>query len=315
MASEPDWYANTAQMNPNEKNPNHARLLRLASQASMAVALTLIVAKSIAYQHSPAVSLLASLLDSVIDSAASLATFIAVRYALVPADDQHRFGHGKAEALAALLQSILLVFASFMLLREALLRLWNPEAAPSLAWGIGVMGLSLLLTTALLALQRYVISRTHSVAIEADSLHYKADLLSNAAIIVALILAQRGFYLADPIMACLIAVYLLSSTRQILRRALDELLDRELPSEQREAILTTAMQCTDVRGVHDLRTRMSGPTAIIQMHLELDGTLSLIDAHAIADSVEQAILDRYPEADVVIHQDPIGVRERRRWTQ
>ena len=291
---------------------DEARLLRLATRASVAVALTLIVAKGAAWAGTGAVSLLASLIDSLMDAAASLLNLLAVRYALTPADREHRFGHGKAEALAALAQALLVIGSSVYLISEALGRLRQPQPLQSVDAGIVVMLLSLAATAGLLLLFRHVIRRTQSAAIRADALHYRGDLLGNTAVLAALLLSQAGWPGADPLFAIAIAVYLILCTRPILRQAFDELLDRELPAAERDAIIETARSQPQVQGVHGVRTRRSGR---LQMHIELDGGMTLSEAHRVADAVESAIGRAHPGTDVAIHQDPAGLQESHPWAQ
>jgi ferrous-iron efflux pump FieF len=288
-----------------------ARLLRLATSASVAVAVTLIVAKTLAYLQTGSVSILASLVDSLMDSGASLLNLVAVRYALAPADRKHRFGHGKAESISALAQSALIILSGIYLLVEALRRLQSPRELPTLELGIAVMLFTIVMTLALLALQGYVIRRTHSAAIRADALHYRTDLLTNSAVILALVLAQWGWTGMDPLFAAGIAVYILLSARRIMADAFNELLDRELPEPQRQLIHETANRHPAVHGIHDLRTRSAGRVDFVELHLELDGDMPLRQAHHIADEVAAAIRRALPGADVVIHQDPAGLRERR----
>lgn len=286
-----------------------ARLLKLATNASVTVAVILIAAKGVAYWQTSSMSILASLVDSLMDSGASLLNLIAVRYALAPADRQHRFGHGKAESIAALAQSTFIIGSGLFLLFEASRRLMDP--APLTAYGIGlaVMVFTIAATAGLLLLQGYVIRRTGSAAIRADALHYRTDLLTNSGVIVALLLAQYGWAGMDPLFAIIASIYILWSARAIMRDAFNELLDRELPDEQRAQILAIAEGHPEVSGVHDLRTRSSGRIDFIEMHLELDGAISLFRAHTISDEVEAAIITAMPAADVVIHQDPAGIVE------
>jgi ferrous-iron efflux pump FieF len=245
------------------------------------------------------------------DSGASLLNLVAVRYALAPADRKHRFGHGKAESISALAQSALIILSGIYLLVEALRRLQSPRELPTLELGIAVMLFTIVMTLALLALQGYVIRRTHSAAIRADALHYRTDLLTNSAVILALVLAQWGWTGMDPLFAAGIAVYILLSARRIMADAFNELLDRELPEPQRQLIHETANRHPAVHGIHDLRTRSAGRVDFVELHLELDGDMPLRQAHHIADEVAAAIRRALPGADVVIHQDPAGLRERR----
>lgn len=297
-------------MADNSLHPDDAaRLMRLATTASVAVAVTLIVAKAVAYAQTGSMSILASLIDSVMDSGASLLNLFAVRYALAPADRKHRFGHGKAESISALAQSTLIIASGIYLLVEAGKRLRAPQELPTLEIGIAVMLFTIVATLALLTLQQYVIRRTQSAAIRADALHYRTDLLTNSAVIVALLLANWGWSGMDPLFACGIAIYILLTARHIMSDALNELLDRELPEARRQLIRDTANHHADVHGIHDLRTRSSGRVDFIELHLELDGDMTLRRAHRIADEVIAAIKIEIPGADVVIHQDPAGLSE------
>lgn len=289
-----------------------ARLLRLATNASVSVALLLILAKAWAWWHTQSVSILASLIDSLMDSGASLLNLIAVRYALMPADRNHRFGHGKAESIAALLQGLFIVGSGVFLIAEAVQRLLHPVPVSTAGLGMLVMLFTIAMTLGLLALQGYVIRRTQSAAIAADALHYRTDVLSNSAVLLSLALAQFGWTACDPLFALGIAVYILLAARQLIGTALNELLDRELPEEKRAGILAAACAHPAVCGVHDLRTRAAGRVEFVELHLELDEQLPLLRTHAIADEVAAAIRRKLPGADVVIHQDPAGLHERRR---
>jgi len=290
-----------------------AQLMRLATYASVGVAVVLLAAKLVAYVMTDSVSLLSSLIDSLLDIAASLINLLAVRTALVPADAEHRFGHGKAEPLAAMGQSAFIAGSAVFLLVEASNRIVNPAPVQNSGVGLAVMTLSILATIALVAFQRHVIRRTRSVAIRADSLHYFSDLLVNVAVICALLVWREfGWALADPLFAAAIGIYILWTAWQIAHGALDLLMDHELPEAERRRIREIALANPEVRELHDLKTRSSGQAAFIQFHLELDGDMALIRAHAVSDQVELAILDAFPGADVIIHQDPAGLPEGRR---
>ena len=284
-----------------------ARLMRLATYASVSVALVLIAAKLVAWQLSGSVSLLATLVDSGLDALASLINLLAVRHALSPADNEHRFGHGKAEALAGLGQAALITGSSFFLMYEAIQRILVPEAIESFHIGMWVMVFSILMTLLLLTFQHHVITRTQSTAIRADALHYRTDLLVNASVLLALALSFWGWPGFDAIFAMAIAFYILYSAWEIISHAFDHLMDRELPDEDREVIERTVLAHPDVRGVHDLRTRRSGTAVFVQMHVELDDDLSLLEAHRIADEVESEVVRAYPGAEVIIHPDPLSV--------
>ena len=284
-----------------------AKLLRLATYASISVALVLIVAKLIAWGLSDSVSLLATLIDSVLDALASLINLIAVRHALTPADKEHRFGHGKAEALAGLSQSLFIVGSAGFLLLEASRRIINPTEVQAAGIGIAVMVFSIIATLALLGLQSHVIRKTNSTAIKADSLHYKTDLLVNGSVIVALWLSVQGWAGFDALFAGAIALYILFSAREIMVMSYDHLMDRELPDGQRDLIKQLVLEHSSARGMHDLRSRHSGTMTFIQLHLELDDDLSLMDAHQICDEIEANLLVAFPESEIIIHIDPQSV--------
>jgi ferrous-iron efflux pump FieF len=290
-----------------------ARLMRRATYASVGVAAILIGAKLFAYLMTDSVSLLSTLLDSLLDAAASLVNLVAVRTALVPADAEHRFGHGKAEPLAALGQSAFIAGSALFLLVEAGNRVVNPSAIQNSGIGLGVMVFSIAATFLLVLYQRHVIRVTNSVAIRADSIHYVSDLLVNGAVIAALLLwRQFGWALADPIFAAFVGVFILYTAWRIARGSLDLLMDRELPDSARRRIREIALANPVVRDLHDLRTRSSGQATFIQFHLELDGAMPLTQAHTVSDEVEDAILIEFPGAEIIIHEDPAGVQERGR---
>lgn len=284
-----------------------ARLLRLATRASLFTALLLIILKLGAWLVSGSVSLLASLLDSLMDAAASLFNLLAVRYALQPADEDHHFGHGKAEALAGLAQAAFITGSALLLMLQAAERLYHPQPLQQTGLGIAVMLFSMVATLALVSVQRWVIRVTGSLAVRADSLHYLTDLASNAGIILALLLVERGLPAADPIIALAVALYILHSAWHIGHSAVQALLDRALPSAEITRIRELACAHPQVEGVHDMRTRQVGAIRHIQLHLELPDQLSLREAHAIGNAVERDIRRNFPEADIIIHHDPTSL--------
>lgn len=289
-----------------------ARLMRRATYASVAVAATLILAKTIAWALTDSVSVLSSLLDSLLDAAASLVNLFAVRHALEPADEDHRFGHGKAEALAGLAQAAFIAGSALLLFSEAVHRLWAPVPVERGEVGLVVMALSMVLTFALIRYQRSVVERTGSLAVGADRLHYTSDLLLNGGVALSLIASMTlGWTLVDPLCGLAIGAFILKGAWEIGRGALDHLMDRELPEPTREKILAIARAQPLIRDVHDLRTRATGSNISVQMHLELDGSLALAEAHVAADAVEEAVRAAFPGADVIVHMDPVGVVERR----
>src|ERR1043165_5536101 len=319
-------------------DPNASRLMRLATYASVLVASVLILAKRVAWLATDSVSMLSTLLDSVLDVAASLVNLFAVRHALTPADREHRFGHGKAEPLAALGQSAFVAGSAVLLIVEVVRRFWRPQAVENGEIGILVMmdvevvrrfwrpqavengeiGIlvmmgSIAVTAVLVFFQRHVVRKTGSLAISADRLHYLGEVLVNSAVIVALALTELlGWKRLDPAFGALIAAYILYTAWSIARSSFDMLMDRELPEEERQRIRSIATAHPQVRALHELRTRASGPSIFIQFHLEMAGEMSLYEAHRIADQVENQILAAYPGAEVIIHEDPSGVAERRR---
>lgn len=294
----------------NAANAGAQRAMRLASYASVCVAFILIIAKTSAWLATDSIAILSSLIDSFLDAVASIVTFIAIRHSLQPADREHRFGHGKVEALAALAQSAFIVGSAVLLLFEAGARSLNPRPITHGEIGIYVMLFSIVLTFCLVLVQRWAIRKSGSIAIGADSLHYQGDLLMNAAVIAAIILVTEfGWNLADPIFGAGIAAYIIWNAYQIVKNSLDMLMDRELPDEDREKIRNIALAHDAVEAVHDLRTRQSGLTYFIQLHLEMDGDMKLLNAHEIADEVELSLMKTYPGAEIIIHQDPAGVEE------
>lgn len=283
----------------------HQRLLRLATRASLAVASILILTKAVAWWLSGSVSLLAGLTDSALDGVASLLNLLAVHYALRPADDDHRYGHGKAEAMAGMAQALFIAVSAVLIGVQAVERLQNPQPLGDTAVGIAVMLLSLALTVALLTLQARVIRITGSTAVRADSLHYRSDLLLNGSILVALVLARLGWPQLDAFFGLGIALYILWSALQIARESTSILMDEELPGDISEQMLALACSVPGVHGAHDLRTRVSGSHWFVQVHLELPGSMPLTDAHALCDQAAAAIHGKYPKAEVLVHADPV----------
>lgn len=286
-------------------SPEHARLLRLATRASVAVACTLIIAKAIAWWLSGSVSMLAGLTDSALDGVTSMLNLLAVHYALRPADDDHRYGHGKAESLAGMAQALFIGGSALLIAFQAYERLQTPQPLGAPWLSIGVIVFSLLLTAALLVLQHRVIKQTGSNAVRADSLHYRSDMLLNGSILLALVLAGFGFEQLDGWFGLGIAAYILWSAIQIARESFSVLMDEELPTDVSQHMLELACSVPGVLGAHDLRTRISGNHWFVQLHLELPGDLTLSVAHGISDQAADAIHKAYPRAEVLVHADPI----------
>lgn len=290
-----------------------ARLMKRATYASVGVAAVLIIVKVFAWGLTDSVAVLSSLLDSLLDAAASLVNLFAVRHALTPADREHRFGHGKAEPLAGLAQSAFIAGSALLLLSEAIRRLVAPQPVSHELIGIAVMLFAIVATIGLVLFQRRVVALTKSVAISADSLHYRGDVLLNGSVIASIVLsAWLGWSWIDPAFGLAIGAYILINAWQITRISLNLLMDRELPDVDRNRIRQIALAHPEIRNLHDLRTRSAGQDIFIQLHLEMNGDMTLRHAHEVSDQVEGEILLAYPNAEVIIHQDPEGVVERRK---
>ena len=286
---------------------HYSRWVTLASTAAVVTATLLILGKLIAWLMTDSSSLLASLTDSFMDVSASIINLLAIRYALVPADEEHRFGHGKAESLAGLIQSAFISGSALLLMMHGISSMLNQVPVVRLEAGIWVSAGSILLTLLLVSFQSLVIRKTNSVAIKADMLHYRSDLLLNAGVLVALVLAGQGWHWADGLFAILIGLFLVWGAAHIGYESVQALLDRQLPEEEQARIMALCCAVEGVHGVHDLRTRQSGPTRFVQLHLELDDQLPLVRAHQIADEAELAVRQAFERMDVIIHMDPISV--------
>ena len=285
-------------------------LITSATYGAVGVAAILIAAKFFAWMRTDSLSLQASLIDSLLDMVASIINLLVVRQALKPADKEHRFGHGKAEALGGLGQSAFIAGSAVWLLIDVTHRLINPLPIQGAQIGSFVMIIASILTLLLVLYQRYVIKRTRSLAIAADSLHYLGDFYTNIGVLVSLnVSVLLGWTHLDSLVGAGIAAYILHSSWKISQRSLDVLMDRELPDAARLQITKIALSHPRVWGVHDLRTRSAGVQDFIQMHLDMDEKLSLLEAHDIANDVELAVQDAFPHAEVIIHQDPIPNQE------
>lgn len=288
------------------------QLRRTATYASLIVAFTLIAAKLAAYLLTNSVAMLSSLLDSTVDLLASFVTMLGVASALRPPDRKHRYGYGKAEPLAALTQGAFIIGSAVLLGYESLRRLLTPAPPPESGLSYWVMALAIILTLVLVAFQNYVVRRTGSMAISADSLHYRGDLLINLAVIAALILGDyTGSGLFDPLFALIIAFALIAGAWRVAREALFVLLDRELPEKDRALVRSIVQSHPQVHGLHDLRTRTDGGKSFIEFHLELDGGLTLTAAHHIADAIEVQLRQHFAGAEILIHQEPAGLDDDR----
>jgi len=288
-----------------------ASLMRWAGMASVGVASLLIVIKLYAFIATNSVSLLSSLFDSGLDLGASLVNLLAIRTAVTPADAEHRFGHGKAEPLAGLVQVAFILGSSLLLLFEVGKHFIYREAVEQEGVGITVMAISIVVTLGLILFQRHVIRQTESMAVEADSTHYFTDFLANAAVIVSLVLTHlSGWWWIDPLFGLLVALFIAYSALSVGRAALDMLMDREMDDHERDRIKLIVRAQPEVIDLHDLRTRVAGQDRFIQFHLDLRPDISLREAHQISDSVEAQLLEAFPGAEIIIHQDPLGAEDR-----
>lgn len=290
--------------------PNRPALMRAATYAAIAVAAVLVGVKSWAYFVTGSVALLSSLADSALDLLASTLNLMAIRVALMPADSDHRFGHGKAEPLSGLGQAAFIAGSAVLVMIEAATRFGSQTTVENSQFGITVIVFAIVVTLVLVQFQKYVVRKTGSVAVGADSLHYTGDLLMNVSVIAALILSVN-FELswADPVFGIGISVFLIYNASKIAIQSVNLLMDRELPDEDRQNIRAIASKHPKVLDVHELRTRSAGLHQFIQMHVVLERDISLVEAHRISDDVEEAVRAVFPEADIIIHQDPDGVDE------
>ncbi|MCB1971073.1 MAG: cation diffusion facilitator family transporter [Geminicoccaceae bacterium] len=287
-------------------------LRRIAAKASLGLALFLTLLKLAAAIATGSLAILTSLIDSLADIVASAITWFSVRVSQQPPDRTHRFGHGKAESLSALAQAALVSGTALFVLIEAVQRFIEPVAMRASTIGYSVMVVAIVLTFVLVAFQRHVIRRTGSKAIAADSLHYSADLMTNVAVLVSIWGSSTlGWTWVDPITALLIASYLLYHAVAIGRGAVDVLMDHELSGDKREAIKRIISHHPAVEDLHDLRTREAGSTQFIEMHIELDGEMTVNEAHKVTDALESELFRAFPDAEVIIHQEPAGIEDAR----
>ncbi|WP_413700093.1 cation diffusion facilitator family transporter [Psychromonas sp. KJ10-10] len=293
-------------MQTNISKEEYARLVNLAGRAAIVVASLLIIVKLMAWFMTDSSSILATLTDSIMDVTTSIINLFAIKVALQPADDEHRFGHGKAESLAGLAQVAFISGSSILLMLTGISSLVNGHQIVATNVGIGVMIFSVLITIALVIFQTNIVKKTDSVAIKADSLHYRTDIFMNTAVLFALILAAIGWHWADGLFAIVVSFYILHGAWEIGSQSVDALMDKQIPSSEEELIIKEAYKIKGVRGVHDLRARQSGNTKFIQLHLELDDNQTLFEAHEKADILDEALEKHFPNADILIHLDPLS---------
>ena len=281
-------------------------LMRLATYASFAAALTIIIITLAAWAMTGSVALLSTLIDALTDAVSSIVNILAVSHALKPADRNFRFGKGKAEPLSGLFQASFTFGSALILLIEAIDRIFHPTQLQRIDIGIGVMILSIVITISLVRFQQYVVARTSSVAISAASLHYFGDILINASVIISMFIVMAfGWTIVDPCLAIAVSVFLMWNAKKVALESLGMLMDKELPDHERNNLRILAMGHLGVKNVHDLRTRLSGQNGFIQLHLEIDGAMTLWNAHNICDEVEHSIMEAYPSYEITIHQEPV----------
>ena len=287
--------------------PDRSTLARSAALASIAVAIVLVLLKSWASWRTGSTAMLGSLADSALDLVASLATLTGVWIASMPADEEHRFGHGKAEALAAIFQVMLISLSAIGIAVRAISQLVGGATTSAAGEGIAVSAFAIVLTFLLLAWQRFVMTRTRSLAIATDHLHYKSDLLLNLAVIAALALDQyAGWGLADPLFGLAIAGWLAWGAWRAAGDAVDDLMDREWPEDKRIAFVEAAARHPELSNLHDLRTRRSGDRDFVQFHVDLPPRMTVAEAHDIIERVEEDLCGRFPGMELLIHIDPEG---------
>ena len=281
------------------------QLMRNASYASVLVASVLLVAKIYAWWQTDSLAMLSSFIDSAFDLVMSVINMVALRYALKPADDDHRFGHTSIEDIASLAQCAFIAAGMVIIMLQSFERLANPRALTHEELGIGVTLLALVLTTALVAFQTYVMRRSRSLIVNSDRLHYAGDILFNLGVLVALGFSMwGGIGIADPIIAITIAAVILYNVKPTALRAYNNLMDREMPDEEKERIYVILRAMPEIRSYHKLKTRYAGLKCFIQLHVDIDANLNFREAHAITDRLEKAIEAAFPAAEVIVHADP-----------
>ncbi|QYE34472.1 cation diffusion facilitator family transporter [Polymorphobacter sp. PAMC 29334] len=301
----------TVSSSPNTSPPSRATLTRRAAIASVSSATVLLVLKAWAASATGSVAMLGSLADTGLDLLSSCVTLYAVWLAGQPADEDHRFGHGKAEAIAALMQTLVILGSAVAIGVRAAMEIGTRTPPQRADVGIGVSVVAVALTLCLVAYQRHVVRMTQSIAIVTDQVHYESDLLLNLAVIAAFALeAFAGLHGADAVFGIGIALYLAYGAITSARAALDMLMDREWPDEKRQTLLGVVARHPQVDGVHELRTRSSGVVDFIQFHIWLSPEMSVRCAHDIVDEIEADVATTFPGAEIMIHIDPLGHYDR-----
>ncbi len=299
-------------MKLSDKNFSEAQYKFAAAAASVTTACVLTLLKGGAAFMTGSLSVLSSMADSLADVISSIITFVAVTYSDKPLTCDHRYGYGRAEAVSALIQAAFISGSACFILYDAAYRFFHPVVLERTFIGIWVMVVSLILTAALILFQKYVIRRIHSQAIEADNSHYVIDLAANATVLLSLAVIHRWQWeWFDIIAAVAVALYLMFTAFKIAGKALAEITDKEVDTAIKTALVREIMKINGIKGYHDLRSRMSGTRLFFEIHLEFDGNKSLFETHEISEQAEQKIVEMYPNAQVIIHQDPYGIEEKR----
>jgi len=287
-----------------------AKVTKAITWVSVSVALVLMAAKLMAFMITGSISLLASFADSALDFVASVMAFFAVRYASEPADEEHRFGHGKAESFASLFQAVLVAISAALVAREAVDRLLHPQPIVQGNIALAVMLMSIILTLGLVWLQGRAIKKSGSLVVTGDQAHYKADLFANLSVMVGIALATSGnFGIADALVGLGISVWLFFTAWEVAKAGINQMMDRELPNTERELICDITLAVEGVYSIHELRTRASGSYVHMQFHVDLEPNQTLAAAHKIVVEIERKLLETWPAADILIHPDPKGEAE------
>lgn len=285
----------------------YTMLVKLAAFAATTTALLLVILKVYAWFVTDASAMLASATDSILDLFASVMNVVILRFALAPADDEHKFGHGKAESLAGLVQAAFVLGSALLLVFNGVDRIINPQQVVRTEVGMWVSVIAIVMTLLLVVIQKYVIAKTQSVAISADALHYQSDLLLNLGVLLALFLSQGYWLQADGVFTIGVGVFLLLGASKIIWLSVHQLMDHELTDEELDKIKQIVREHEGALGLHELRTRQAGPNRFIQFHLELDDELSLLQAHSIGEAIEAKIIHVLAPCEVLIHHDPSSV--------
>lgn len=288
------------------------RLKKSAAIASVLLAILLAILKFFAFLKTGSLAIFSSFADSVTDLFASMVSFVAVYFSTKPASQNHRYGYGKTEALSALLQAVFVGISGFFVISDGIKRLLHPVVIEQTGLGVFIMLVSIFSTLLLVLYQTYVANRTNSLAIKADRAHYTVDFLTNSAVVISLLIVHFfGFLYFDVLIALFISCYLLYNAYSLAKEAIELITDKELDNEIRTNVENIVKNSKGILGMHDFRSRSLGDTYYFELHLEIDGSISLFDAHQLTEDVEQKILNLYPNSQILIHQDPYGIKEDR----